>query len=84
MGLRFGASVLMVFALLYYIAGAIALIAAIYALLEGVAARQVGIGMLGSFVYVIGALSLAMVGGLLHASSAACLALRDIARNSFR
>jgi hypothetical protein len=29
------------------------------------------------------AITMGMIGGLLHAASAACVALRDIARNSF-
>lgn len=74
-GLQVASSALMVFALLYYAAAA-AVLAATAITLEA----QSWVEVLPALV---GALTLAMVGGLLQGASAACLALRDIARNSF-
>jgi hypothetical protein len=76
LGLRIGSSVLMIFAVLYYISAAVALTIGIY-----VAGQQ---GVFVAATFLLWALVAAMIGGLLQALSAACIALRDIARNSFR
>ncbi len=75
-GLRIGSSVLMVFAILYYLTAAAALATGIY-----IAGRQ---GPWVALTFLLWALVAAMIGGLLQALSAACVALRDMARNSFR
>jgi hypothetical protein len=75
-GLQVGSSVLMAFALLYYVAAGLVL------LMTATALRARGWEDVAGPLLL--ALALGMVGGLLQALSAACLALRDIARNSFR
>ncbi len=76
-GLQIGSFVLGVFALLYYICGGIGLVFGILSVQDS---SRVRFDAAQAFLW---ALLLAMGGGVLHAMSAACIALRDIARNSF-
>lgn len=83
LGLAIAGRVVSVFAVLYYLAGALALVAVIITAATGPAPGARWSAEEG-FMMVLIPLSIAMVGGLLHGISAACFALRDIARNSWR
>ena len=74
--MQIGSFVLGVFALLYYMCGGIVLVVAVLAVQSSGGRFDTGQGFLWALV-------LAMGGGVLHAMSAGCIALRDIARNSF-
>jgi hypothetical protein len=83
LGLKIGGSILLIFAILYYIFAAFVLLV----IFVGAAAASSRFGAAGLFMPIFPglfiAITLAMCGSLLHAASAACGALRDIARNSF-
>jgi hypothetical protein len=76
-GLRVAASVLFVFSLISYLSAAILVLSAI------VNAGQIGSSADG-FNLMIYALAAAVSGAIQHGLSAACLAVRDIAINSFK
>jgi hypothetical protein len=79
-GLKIGSTILIIGAVLYYILAALILVGSIVSALQTSIApiqiMQTGTG-------IVAALTAFMFGGLLHAASAACVALRDIARNSY-
>lgn len=84
-GLRIGKTVLMVVAGLYYTIGLLGIGMAILIAFASFNARTRtpldAIGVFGSLLYALISVS---VGGLFHALSEGCAALRDIARNSWR
>lgn len=82
-GLKLGASILSVFAILYYV---LAVLAVVLSLIpasnpQGVPTNVMWWSVAGG---IVAGVTLGMIGAFLHTASAACLALRDIARNSFR
>lgn len=82
-GLRFGSVAFLVIACLCYLAGAFGVLLGLGALLNslGQASGPGAMAAFGSFLLSISPLA---AGTMFHAASSACLALRDIARNSFR
>jgi hypothetical protein len=82
-GLRIGSGVLMVFAVIYYV-GAIFFLLIALASTVGIFSQTPGLAVWSGFSAFISAMVAGMIGGILHAISAACVALRDIACNSFR
>jgi hypothetical protein len=83
-GLQIGSTVLMVFAVMYYLFAACIILVAILAAAGTALTSDTPLAAVGPFLLLVWGLALAMGGGIMHALSAACLALRDIARNSFR
>ena len=81
-GLRFGSTAFLVFAGLFYLAGLLALLAAFASLLSSLAYTS-GWGVVAAFGQLLVSLWPLALGTVFHAASSACLALRDIARNSF-
>ncbi len=79
-GLKIARAVLGAFAALYYLLGGLAILAAIFMTVT----KESSMGALGAFTVTIYGVICFMGGGILHGLSAACSALRDIARNSFR
>jgi hypothetical protein len=83
-GLRIGATVLFVSALLYYAAGILLFVGAIVGfLIQVIRAGSGSTAMIGVVPVILLGIGALMCGGLFQALSAACVALRDIARNSF-
>jgi len=82
-GLQVGGTVMFVCAAVYYAVAIFAVVGAILSLFGVVNPRTSGIAFLSAATLLFWALVAAMTGGLLHAGSAGCAALRDIARNSF-
>ena len=79
-GLRIGATILGIMALLYYAAALVMLF-----VMLGTVGRMAPFMDLTTFgLMMLWVLMIASAGGLMHALSAGCTALRDIARNSFR
>ena len=81
--LRRGSRVLSVFGIIYYLAAVLALACTAYGankMLDRYSPKWVAAG---TIVGIGVAVTLAMLGALLRALSAACTALRDLARNSF-
>jgi len=81
-GLRFGSIAFLVFAGIFYLAGLLGLLAGLGMLVNSLGYVS-GFGVfaaLGQFLLSLWPLA---IGSLFHALSSACLALRDIARNSF-
>ena len=78
-GLRVGAGVLMVFAMLYYLGALILFTFAAFTLFNGASWA----GTASALVLFAWGMGTGMVGGICHALSEAAIALRDIARNSF-
>jgi hypothetical protein len=86
MGLSIGGSILGVFAGIYYCIGLFMLVPAIASIVNSATTPSSyvsGFSAMGGIGGVLISLMFLMIGGLLHALSAACVALRDIARNSF-
>jgi len=81
-GLRFGSMAFLVFAGLCYLAGLLGLLLSVGMLVNSLN-YQTGLGLLGTFAQFLLSLWPIAVGTIFHAASSACLALRDIARNSF-
>lgn len=84
-GLRVGRTVLMIFAGVYYAVGLLILGLAIYG--SGYLASQrtrTALDTAALLLMLLYSFASISVGGLFHALSAACHALRDIARNSWR
>jgi hypothetical protein len=83
-GLQLGATTLRIFAVLYHCAAAIAVALGVVVLVNDPETPFSQDASVIGFIFFIGwALFAAMIGALLHAASAGCDALRDIARNSF-
>lgn len=83
-GLKLGSSLLSVFALLYYVLAAVIIVAGLLSISASAATGWSGEAAVAAIGALAMGLTAAMVGVVLHAVSAACLALRDIARNSFK
>ena len=81
-GLRFGSVAFLVFAGIFYLAGLFGVLAGLGMLVNslGYVSGFGAIAALGQFLLSLWPLA---IGSLFHALSSACLALRDIARNSF-
>ncbi|HEY1629619.1 MAG TPA: hypothetical protein VGF52_07150 [Tepidisphaeraceae bacterium] len=79
-GLKIGSTILMIVAMLYYILTAFILFALI---ITAVRASSMPIFYLPVVPGIFAAMVTFAMGGVLHAASAACLAIRDMARNSF-
>ena len=82
-GLRFGALALFVFACLSYVTGALFVLGGLFTLVMSPGGGGPASGVVAAGLQFLLALSPLAAGVILHAASAACLALRDIARNSF-
>ncbi|HEX3357103.1 MAG TPA: hypothetical protein VHS31_09045 [Tepidisphaeraceae bacterium] len=90
LGLRLASSVLAIFAALYYIGAAIILVfGAITAIGSGPTSARYGTasglipGSAALMMSILYAIFTAMIGAFLHGASSICMAIRDIARNSF-
>lgn len=81
-GLRFGSMAFLVFACLFYLAGALGLLAGLGMLVNGLGYTS-GWGVIAAFGQFLLSVWPLAIGTVFHAASSACLALRDIARNSF-
>jgi hypothetical protein len=81
-GLRFGSTAFLVLAGLCYLAGLLGLLLGFGMLVQSLS-YQSGLGVLGSFAQFLLSLWPLAVGTVFHAASSACMALRDVARNSF-
>lgn len=82
-GLCWASKVMLIFAILNYALGAILLLIGLVEL--GIAIiRSFDISAVFIFATLLPGLALLMAGALLHGASTACLALRDIAQNTFR
>jgi hypothetical protein len=90
LGLRLASSVLAIFAALYYIAAVIILVlGAIAGIGSGATSAKYGTasalipGSVAVMTSIAYAICIAMIGAFLHGASSICMAIRDIARNSF-
>jgi hypothetical protein len=81
-GLRFGSTAFLVLAGLCYLSGLVGVLLGLGLLVQSLG-YQSGLGILGSFTQFLLSLWPLAVGTVFHAASSACLAVRDIARNSF-
>ena len=82
-GLRFGSVAFLVFAGLFYLGGLLGLLVALFTLVNSLGYPSTGLGVLASVAQFFLSLWPLAIGALFHAASSACVALRDIARNSF-
>lgn len=86
-GLGIASSVLLVYAILCYVLGGIAFLMGLFTVVMGAAGgtRESGFVVFIGFMSGLGpALVLLFAAAISHGLSAACVALRDIARNSWR
>ena len=81
-GLRFGSTAFLVFTGLFYLAGLLSFLAGLVNLLASLGDTP-GSGVVGALSAFLMSVSPLVLGAVFHALSSACLALRDIARNSF-
>ena len=80
-GLLIAGRIIRVFAMIYYLIAAIALVAEVWSFAESSAAGTVTTPTMLLLAWPLG---VGMIGALLHGIGSACFALRDIARNSWR
>jgi hypothetical protein len=81
-GLRFGSIAFLVFAGVFYLGGLLGLLAGVAMLVNSLNYSS-GLGVLAALGQFLLSLWPLALGTVFHALSSACIALRDIARNSF-
>ncbi len=81
LGLKIGSSVLLVFAIIYYIACICLTVIGLLTVATGIEQNAVAVGSVGGFFFVVWGLTAGMAGAMMHAMSAGCVALRDMSRH---